>query len=181
MEGFFMPNAWDLSPDDNYLFVDLWSHPRRRRGSELTDAQLVGGWKIELGTGSAAPRDQRAVRPITRRQCLLGASATLISTPAIVRSKRLMPVRGIIYPVERHYFGFIERQYVHVFLARITKLQNVGLSAHGIAAEFNERGISTGMHRSPWDAEHVMFVVGKNEVIRREDAIRRAEATFKSA
>jgi hypothetical protein len=88
-----------------------------------------------------------------------------------------MPVRGITYPIERHYYGFLERWYVHNFLPRISQLQTAGLSAHEIAREFNNRGITTAMNPSLWDAQHVLFVVRKNESICREDAIRRAEAT----
>jgi hypothetical protein len=76
-------------------------------------------------------------------------------------------------------YGFIERQYVHWFLPRITEQQKAGLSAHEIATKFSNRGITTAMSPRLWDAQHVLFVVRKNESIRREDAIRRAEATFK--
>jgi hypothetical protein len=116
---------------------------------------------------------------IARRQFLFGASSALISTPAIVRFTSLMPVRGITYPIDRHYYGFVERLYVHTCLPAITQLQNAGLSAHEIATEFNNRGITTAMNPRLWDADHVLFVVRKDESIRREDAIRRAEATFK--
>jgi hypothetical protein len=55
---------------------------------------------------------------IARRQ-VLGASATLLSTPAVVRSASLIRVRGITYPIERHYYGFLDRWYVPNFLRRI--------------------------------------------------------------
>jgi hypothetical protein len=116
---------------------------------------------------------------IARRQFLFGASSALISTLAIVRFTSLMPVRGITYPIDRHYYGFVERLYVHTCLPGITQLQNAGLSAHEIATEFNHRGITIAMNPRLWDADHVLFVVRKDESIRREDAIRRAEATFK--
>ena len=115
---------------------------------------------------------------IARRKFLLGASATLLSAPATVRATSLMPVRGITYPVERHYYGFVERLYIHGFLPEINRLQNAGLSAQGIAAELNQRGVTTHMDRKLWDAQHVMFVIWKNDAIRREDAIRRAELAF---
>jgi hypothetical protein len=113
---------------------------------------------------------------IARRKFLLGASATLLSAPAIVRVASLMQVRGITFPIERHYYGFVERLYVHSFLPEITRLQNAGLSALGIAADFNSRGITIRMNGDrEWDAQHVMFVIRKNDSIRREDAIHRAE------
>jgi len=85
-------------------------------------------------------------------------------------------VRGITFPIERHYYGFVERLYVHSFLPEITRLQNAGLSALGIAADFNSRGITIRMNGDrEWDAQHVMFVIRKNDSIRREDAIHRAE------
>jgi hypothetical protein len=87
-------------------------------------------------------------------------------------------VRGITYPIERHDDGFLERWYVHNFLPRISQLQTTGLSALEIATEFNSRGITTSMNPRLWDAQHVLFVVRKDEFIRREDAVRRAEATF---
>jgi hypothetical protein len=62
MKGFFMPNARELSPDDNYLFVNPWIHLRHHHGPVGTDARFVGGWK-KPSIGSVAPADQRAVRP----------------------------------------------------------------------------------------------------------------------
>jgi hypothetical protein len=52
---------------------------------------------------------------ITRRSIFIGASASLICAPAIVRGANLMPVRGLILPIERTlsigrpYAGFVER------------------------------------------------------------------------
>ena len=86
-----------------------------------------------------------------------------------------MPVRGIILPIDRHWFGSVERMYVFAYMPTITKLQNAGLTAHGIAAEFNRRQPS---YAAAWDAKRVMFVIGRDEMIRREDAIRRAELMF---
>ena len=72
---------------------------------------------------------------ITRRKLLIGAAASLLCAPAIVRIGSLMPVRGIIFPIQRNYYGFLERLFVHIYLPPIAELQNTGLSAHGIAAE----------------------------------------------
>ncbi len=77
------------------------------------------------------------------RELLIGAAASLLCGPAIVRVGSLMPLRGIIFPIQRNYYGFLERLFVHIYLPPITKLQNTGLSAHGIAAEHNRRGSKT--------------------------------------
>ena len=95
--------------------------------------------------------------------------------PAIVRVGSLMPVRGIILPTERHWFGSVIRMYVFAKMPTITKLQNAGLTAYEIAAEFNRRQPS---YAAAWDAQRVMYVIERDEMIRREDAIRRAELVF---
>jgi hypothetical protein len=52
---------------------------------------------------------------ITRRSIFIGAAASLIYAPAIVRAASLMPIRGLILPIEhplligRQYAGFCER------------------------------------------------------------------------
>ena len=85
-----------------------------------------------------------------------------------------MPVRGIIFPTGRHYFGFVERLYIHCHLPTIAELQNAGLSAHEIAIELNKRK-GAAMNGDPWDAQGVIFVVVRNEQIRRTDLILQAE------
>ena len=55
----------------------------------------------------------------TRRSIIVGAAASLICAPAIVRAASLMPVRGLILPIERplpigpQYAGFCERLIYH--------------------------------------------------------------------
>ena len=46
---------------------------------------------------------------ITRRECLIGISAALVSAPAIVRAESLMKVRGIVMPLQNNYYGFCDR------------------------------------------------------------------------
>ena len=40
---------------------------------------------------------------ITRRSIFIGAAASLICAPAIVRATSLMPVRTLMLPIERRY------------------------------------------------------------------------------
>ena len=110
----------------------------------------------------------------TRRKLLIGAAASLLCAPAIVRVGSLMLVRAIIFPIERHLFGFLEHLFVHIYLPPITELQNTGLSAHGIAAEMNRRRM-TAINGNAWDAQRVIGVMERDKSIRREDAIHRAE------
>ncbi len=84
----------------------------------------------------------------TRRKLLIGAAASLLCAPAIVRVGSLMPVRGIIFPTERYHFGFVERLYVHCHLRTITELQNAGLSVHGIAAQMKQMGQEGNQRRN---------------------------------
>jgi hypothetical protein len=46
---------------------------------------------------------------ITRRSIFIGAAASLICAPAIVRAARLMPVRRLRVPIAPQYAGFCER------------------------------------------------------------------------
>jgi hypothetical protein len=48
-----------------------------------------------------------------RRSIILGAAATLICAPAIVRAANLMPVRRLPFPFGPQYAGFVERLYFH--------------------------------------------------------------------
>ena len=50
---------------------------------------------------------------ITRRSIFIGATASLICTPAIVRAASLMPVRSLRGPIGPQYAGFVERLFFH--------------------------------------------------------------------
>ena len=41
------------------------------------------------------------IDPMTRRGIVVGAAVSLICAPAIVRAASLMPVRGLLLPIER--------------------------------------------------------------------------------
>ena len=81
-----------------------------------------------------------------------------------------MQVRGIIYPIERHQYGFCIRMYAHLFLPPIVELQNAGLSTNQIAAEMSRRRAN---NRSDWTADTVKALISLQESIRQEDAIAR--------
>ena len=49
---------------------------------------------------------------ITRRNCLIGASAALICAPAVVWAGNLMAIGGVIMPVQRNYYGFVDRLWI---------------------------------------------------------------------
>jgi hypothetical protein len=50
---------------------------------------------------------------ITRRSIFIGAAASLICAPAIVRAASLMPVRRLPPPFGPQYAGFVDRLYFH--------------------------------------------------------------------
>ena len=50
---------------------------------------------------------------LSRRSIFVGAAASLICTPAIVRVANLMPVRRLPFPYGPQYAGFVERLRFH--------------------------------------------------------------------
>ena len=50
---------------------------------------------------------------ITRRSIFIGAAASLLCAPAIVRAAFLMPVRRLPFPYGPQYAGFVERLRFH--------------------------------------------------------------------
>jgi hypothetical protein len=79
---------------------------------------------------------------IRRRQFLIGASATLVSAPDIVRAANLMPVRNTIVPAQQNSYGFVCRLRVDS-LYRSGKLQGTALT-HAI-----EQGLLDHIRRVP--------------------------------
>ena len=115
---------------------------------------------------------------ITRRGIFLGAAASLLCAPAIVRSTNLMPVRRMILKSDLNYYGWIDRLWASGYYSTIIERQNAGLSANEIAAELNEarrrdKDPSPPM-KTDWDARLVFEKIRSNEAIRRTDAINRA-------
>jgi hypothetical protein len=50
---------------------------------------------------------------ITRRSIFIGAAASLICAPAIVRVANLMPVRKLPFPYGPQYAGYVDRLFLH--------------------------------------------------------------------
>jgi hypothetical protein len=50
---------------------------------------------------------------ITRRSLFIGAAASLLCAPAIVRAANLMPVRRLPFPFGPQYAGYLERIFLH--------------------------------------------------------------------
>ena len=50
---------------------------------------------------------------ITRRSLFVGAAASLLCAPAIVRAANLMPVRRLPFPFGPQYAGYLERLFLH--------------------------------------------------------------------
>jgi hypothetical protein len=50
---------------------------------------------------------------ITRRSLFIGAAASLLCAPAIVRAANLMPVRRLPFPFGPQYAGYLERLFLH--------------------------------------------------------------------
>jgi hypothetical protein len=59
---------------------------------------------------------------ITRR-IIIGAAASLLCAPAIVRVANLMPVRRLPFPFGPQYAGFVERLYLHALESRVRNLK----------------------------------------------------------
>jgi len=111
---------------------------------------------------------------IVRRRVLIGAAATLVCAPAVVRAASLMPVR-IVPPVAKpQYYGFCERLYVAGHLPIIRRFQNAGFSSQEIAAELNARGWRS-INGWAWDAHGVVGVVEEDRRIRESDVMLRAQ------
>ena len=50
---------------------------------------------------------------ITRRSIFIGAAASLLCAPAIVRVTNLMPVRRLLFPYGPQYAGYVDRLFFH--------------------------------------------------------------------
>jgi hypothetical protein len=57
--------------------------------------------------------DNDQSRLITRRSIFIGAAASLICAPAIVRVTNLMPLRRLPFPFGPQYAGYCERLFFH--------------------------------------------------------------------
>ena len=71
---------------------------------------------------------------ITRRSIVVGALASLLCAPAIVRATSLMPVRRLPFPFGPQYAGFVERLYLHSLESHVRNLR-----AEQTSTYFNHR------------------------------------------
>jgi hypothetical protein len=85
---------------------------------------------------------------LTRRSIVIGAAASLICAPAIVRATNLMPVRRLPFPYGPQYAGFVDRLFLH---SLETTLQ-AGLRAGRASIEVGGRTIPVDSAR-----RHVAF------------------------
>src|SRR4029453_4268327 len=115
------------------------------------------------------PLATKEVSVITRRSFLVTTPAGLIFAPPFVQATNLMPLRGIVLPLEHSYFGFVDRLYVYLQRSKISRLQNIGFSLHQVADELNKYR-STAMNGVPWNAQNVISVLKRDEQIKRADA-----------
>jgi hypothetical protein len=70
---------------------------------------------------------------ITRRSIFIGAAASLLCAPAIVRATSLMPVRRPPPPFGPQYAGFVDRLYFHALDGSL----RIGLRAGQTSIHFN--------------------------------------------
>src|SRR5262245_32161094 len=117
------------------------------------------------------PLATKEVSVITRRSFLATTPAGLIFAPPFVQATYLMPLRGIVLPLEHSHFGFVDRLYVYVHVSKITRLQNAGLSLHQVADELNKYR-NTEINGVPWNVQNVVSVLKRDEQIKRADAFR---------
>jgi hypothetical protein len=108
---------------------------------------------------------------VTRRNFLVGASASLLSAPAVVRAASLMPVRNII--IDPPYWGFVDRLFAFRAGSAATKLIYAGWSAEDAAREMNRRGV-LDMNNTPWEADRVLPIIRHWQNLDPKTALRAA-------
>jgi hypothetical protein len=89
--------------------------------------------------------DQRSL--LARRSVIIGAAASLICAPAIMRVTNLMPVRRLPLPFGPQYAGYVERLYLHALESSLqTALRagraNIELSGRKIPIDDGPRRVA---------------------------------------
>ena len=84
---------------------------------------------------------------ITRRSIFIGAAASLLCAPAIVRAANLMPVRRLPFPFGPQYAGFVDRLYLHALEGSLqaalrTGRASVELCGHTIPVDSARRRVA---------------------------------------
>jgi len=88
--------------------------------------------------------------PVTRRGILIGASATLICLPTIVRSASLMPVRSFRGPIGPQYAGFVERLFYHALDSNLRSGRMSTVCNREIVAEADARRLIAHARAQGW-------------------------------
>src|ERR1035437_7527428 len=83
---------------------------------------------------------------ITRRSIFIGAAASLLCAPAIVRAANLMPVRRLPFPYGPQSAGFVERLYFHALESHVRNLKagqtSIFFNHHIMSVEDASRKVS---------------------------------------
>jgi hypothetical protein len=93
---------------------------------------------------------------ITRRSIFIGATASLLCAPAIVRVANLMmPVRRLPFPYGPQYAGFVDRLFLHAIEGSLRAgLTSIEVGSHKIPVESAQRSVA--LHRR-MDSCHLTF------------------------
>jgi hypothetical protein len=109
-------------------------------------SRLVPALRTKRGLIISTPNDQYD-RQITRRGIIIGAAASLMCAPTIVRATNLMPVRRLPFPFGPQHAGFVERLYLHALESSLQVglregRTSIELSGHSIPIENARRRVA---------------------------------------
>lgn len=84
---------------------------------------------------------------LARRSIIIGAAASLICAPAIVRVTNLMPVRRLPFPYGPQYAGFVDRLFLHSIESSLKACLRAGrtiveVGSHKIPVESAQRTVA---------------------------------------
>jgi hypothetical protein len=123
-----------LAPSPTCLTAARWLP--RKWDVAVSTANIAGLRQASLykeGSLTALVPHKQQSSLITRRSIFIGAAASLICAPAIVRVTSLMPVRRLPPPFGPQYAGFVERLYLHA----LDRSLRAGLRAGQTSIHFN--------------------------------------------
>jgi hypothetical protein len=84
---------------------------------------------------------------LARRSILIGAAASLLCAPAIVRVTNLMPVRRLPFPFGPQYAGYVDRLFLHSIESSLKACLRAGqtiveVGSHKIPVESAQRTVA---------------------------------------